>query len=105
MLFDGRAGPAGGGQGDRAAVEGDGVRAARGEDQEAQTNLLQGQLQEETALGSWSRGGTKKPQVLIQIMSRQLIYEYNRELPLTNAIPKALENIHLKTLPFLDLFL
>ena len=52
MLFDGRAGPAGGGQGDRAAVEGDGVRAARGEDQEAQTNLLQGQLQEETALGS-----------------------------------------------------
>jgi len=35
MLFDGRAGPAGGGQGDRAAVEGDGVRAARGEDQEA----------------------------------------------------------------------
>jgi len=52
MLFDGRAGPAGGGQGDRAAVEGDGVRAARGEDQEAQANLLQGQLQEETALGS-----------------------------------------------------
>jgi len=38
-------------------------------------------------------------------MSLQLIYEYNRELPLTNAIPKALENIHLKTLPFLDLFL
>ena len=35
MLFDGRAGPVGGGQGDRAAVEGDSVRAARGEDQEA----------------------------------------------------------------------
>ena len=52
MLFDGRAGPAGGGQGDRGAVEGDSVRAARGEDQEAQAGLLQGQLQEETALGS-----------------------------------------------------
>ena len=52
MLFDGHAGPAGGGQGDRGAVEGDSVRAARGEDQEAQASLLQGQLQEETALGS-----------------------------------------------------
>ena len=30
-------------------------------------------------------------------MSCQLIYEYNRELPLTNAIPKAIENIHLKS--------
>ena len=33
-------------------LRGDGVCAARGEDQEAQANLLQGQLQEETALGS-----------------------------------------------------
>ena len=52
MLFDGHAGPAGGGQGDQGAVKGDSVRAARGEDQEAQAGLLQGQLQEETALGS-----------------------------------------------------